>query len=198
MAKANPFRFSTKYQDDETDLVYYGYRYYSASTGRWRSQAPLQEIGFDPTASNLKQFNRSEGEMARLSLAAYPAFANLVALTAGFGDANSSPDGGRQNNAGSSNSPNLYALNDNDAIDGVDYLGLYHFMDWYKCPPTTCAKYVCIMKFDSPRRVPANWPKLAACLKKERGAMLDACYLGFSATFVAHCQACLRCYVDYW
>ena len=27
MAKANPFRFSTKYQDDETDLLYYGYRY---------------------------------------------------------------------------------------------------------------------------------------------------------------------------
>ena len=26
MAKANPFRFSTKYQDDETDLLYYGYR----------------------------------------------------------------------------------------------------------------------------------------------------------------------------
>jgi RHS repeat-associated protein len=35
MAKANPVRFSTKYQDDETDLLYYGYRYYNASTGRW-------------------------------------------------------------------------------------------------------------------------------------------------------------------
>ena len=35
MAKANPFRFSTKYQDDETDLLYYGYRYYNPSTGRW-------------------------------------------------------------------------------------------------------------------------------------------------------------------
>ena len=32
MAKANPFRFSTKYQDDEADLFYYGYRYYNAST----------------------------------------------------------------------------------------------------------------------------------------------------------------------
>ena len=38
MARANPFRFSTKYQDDEPDLVYYGYRYYSASTGRWLSK----------------------------------------------------------------------------------------------------------------------------------------------------------------
>ncbi len=45
MAKANPFRFSTKYQDDETDLVYYGYRYYSASTGRWLSRDQIEELG---------------------------------------------------------------------------------------------------------------------------------------------------------
>ena len=45
MAKANPFRFSTKYQDDETDLVYYGYRYYGASTGRWITRDALGEAG---------------------------------------------------------------------------------------------------------------------------------------------------------
>ncbi len=45
MAKANPFRFSTKYQDDETDLLYYGYRYYNPSTGRWPNRDPLQEKG---------------------------------------------------------------------------------------------------------------------------------------------------------
>jgi RHS repeat-associated protein len=47
MAKANPFRFSTKYQDDETDLLYYGYRYYNASTGRWINRDPIREAGFD-------------------------------------------------------------------------------------------------------------------------------------------------------
>ena len=45
MAKVNPFRWSTKYQDDETDLLYYGYRYYSASTGRWLSRDPVEERG---------------------------------------------------------------------------------------------------------------------------------------------------------
>ena len=35
MAKANPFRWSTKYWDEETGLVYYGYRYYSPAMGRW-------------------------------------------------------------------------------------------------------------------------------------------------------------------
>jgi RHS repeat-associated protein len=45
MAKSNPFRFSTKYQDDETDLFYYGYRYYNASTGRWLSADRLGEKG---------------------------------------------------------------------------------------------------------------------------------------------------------
>jgi RHS repeat-associated protein len=45
MGKANPFRFSTKYQDDETDLAYYGYRYYNASMGRWLSGDPIEEQG---------------------------------------------------------------------------------------------------------------------------------------------------------
>lgn len=47
MAKANPFRFSSKYTDDESDLVYYGYRYYNPSTGRWISRDPAEEPGFD-------------------------------------------------------------------------------------------------------------------------------------------------------
>ena len=45
MAKSNPFRFSTKYQDDESELLYYGYRFYNASTGRWPSRDPIQEAG---------------------------------------------------------------------------------------------------------------------------------------------------------
>jgi RHS repeat-associated protein len=45
MAKANLFRFSTKYQDDESDLLYYGYRFYSASTGRWINRDPIGEKG---------------------------------------------------------------------------------------------------------------------------------------------------------
>jgi RHS repeat-associated protein len=45
MAFTNPFRFSTKYQDDETGLLYYGYRYYNAGTGRWPSRDPIGEAG---------------------------------------------------------------------------------------------------------------------------------------------------------
>jgi RHS repeat-associated protein len=43
MARANPFRFSTKHQDHETDLLYHRYRYYNASTGRWLSRDPIAE-----------------------------------------------------------------------------------------------------------------------------------------------------------
>ena len=45
MAGKNPFRFSTKYQDDETGLVYFGRRYYSPDTGRWISRDPKEEGG---------------------------------------------------------------------------------------------------------------------------------------------------------
>jgi RHS repeat-associated protein len=43
MAKANPFRSSTKYQDDESDFLYYGYRLLNASTGKWLSRDPAEE-----------------------------------------------------------------------------------------------------------------------------------------------------------
>ena len=47
MAKANPIRWSTKYQDNESDLLYYGYRYYKPSTGTWPNRDPLGELGFE-------------------------------------------------------------------------------------------------------------------------------------------------------
>jgi RHS repeat-associated protein len=43
VTKTNPLRFSTKYQDDETDFIYYGFRYYNPSTGRWLSRDPIKE-----------------------------------------------------------------------------------------------------------------------------------------------------------
>ena len=45
LAKLNPFRFSTKFQDDETDQLYYGYRYLNPSSGRWLSRDPIEEGG---------------------------------------------------------------------------------------------------------------------------------------------------------
>ncbi len=46
MAKANPIRWSTKYTDDETDLVMYHYRPYSSITGRFLSRDPLGDEAF--------------------------------------------------------------------------------------------------------------------------------------------------------
>ena len=45
LAVGNPFRFSTKYWDDETGLGYWGYRYYDPITGRWLSRDPIGERG---------------------------------------------------------------------------------------------------------------------------------------------------------
>jgi RHS repeat-associated protein len=38
-------RFSSKYEDFETGLNYYGYRYYDPKIGRWLSRDPLGELG---------------------------------------------------------------------------------------------------------------------------------------------------------
>ena len=44
-ASVNPIRYSTKYTDAETDLVYYIFRYYSPSLKRWLSRDPIEENG---------------------------------------------------------------------------------------------------------------------------------------------------------
>ena len=46
VAAEMPFQFSTKYQDSETGLLYYGYRYYDPITGRWLSRDPISEESF--------------------------------------------------------------------------------------------------------------------------------------------------------
>jgi len=44
-ALENCYRFSTKYQDDETGWYDYGHRYYAPSVGRWLSRDPIAENG---------------------------------------------------------------------------------------------------------------------------------------------------------
>jgi len=51
-AEANPFRFSTKYRDNETGCYYYGYRYLRTKHGRWLSRDPIGNRG----GSNLMRF----------------------------------------------------------------------------------------------------------------------------------------------
>jgi len=98
LAKANPFRFSTKYQDDETDLLYYGYRYYSTPTGRWLAHDPLAEGRkvFLPqleTNQSTKGVIGKGGKMLRASLSKTRSAARLAAQQAamnpyGFVDGN--------------------------------------------------------------------------------------------------------------
>jgi len=44
-AKENPFRFSTKFTDDETGLVYYGARFFDPRNGRFLNRDPIAEQG---------------------------------------------------------------------------------------------------------------------------------------------------------
>ena len=45
LTSANPFQFSTKFHDWDTDFIYYGYRCYDRITGRWLNRDPIGERG---------------------------------------------------------------------------------------------------------------------------------------------------------
>ena len=44
-ARTTPFEFSTKFMDDEAGHLYYGFRYYDPTHGRWLSRDPIGEAG---------------------------------------------------------------------------------------------------------------------------------------------------------
>ena len=64
-ASSNPFRLSTKYLDQETGLIYFGYRYNNSQIGRWISRDPLNDEGFKALHDN------SSEEQAELALYPY-------------------------------------------------------------------------------------------------------------------------------
>ena len=56
-AATNPLTFGSAYKDKETQLLYYGYRYYEPGSGRWLSKDPLAENG----SLNLYSFLANNG-----------------------------------------------------------------------------------------------------------------------------------------
>jgi len=83
LAQANPFRFSTKYWDQESDLVYYGFRYYSPSLGRWISRDPIDE----DDGPNIYAFIRNAGvnNFDPLGMSSGTAADNEAAMAGGEG-----------------------------------------------------------------------------------------------------------------
>jgi len=126
MAKVNPVRFSTKYQDDESDLLYYGFRYYKPSTGTWLSRDPINEIGFDSLYGNLIHKRKSNSEIANEYLAKL--FLNKPYLRQTLEPVVSRINWDAVNIPSDESKPigdgNIYEFVNNNSVNAYDYLGL--------------------------------------------------------------------------
>lgn len=74
----NAFLFSTKYQDSESGLLYYGYRYYDPRVGRWPNRDRLEEQGgkgiYSYCANNPLSFSDRNGLDFGFWIGAGPAY----------------------------------------------------------------------------------------------------------------------------
>lgn len=61
----NPWRFSTKSQETETRLLYYGYRYYDPRDGRWINRDPINEAGSMLVGATAEEDLWEEGNLYR-------------------------------------------------------------------------------------------------------------------------------------
>lgn len=80
---ANHFGFSTKYTDEESALLYYGFRYYQPTTGRWLTRDPIEEQG----GANLYGFvgNNSTNDVDPLGLDQFNGFGPIGPInTSGY------------------------------------------------------------------------------------------------------------------
>jgi RHS repeat-associated protein len=165
MAKANPIRFSTKYQDDETDMDYYGYRFYNPSTGRWLSRDPIVDQGFDPAASNQRRSRATAVEVLnslarQKTIRRKPGDLSVDRLLA---------DADADTHFAENEKFNLEAFVRNDSVDGIDALGLIEYYPItcelekklgkgqcrYKC---TCPKGYSMGFVSSVTDQPCDWP----------------------------------------
>jgi len=100
LADANPFRFSTKWTDNESGLLYYGYRYYNPTTGAWLNRDPLGDLGF---ATQVNHLGFDEQHRSRAP------FVQTYAIIEEW------------------EGPNLYQFVYNNPVIWVDAYGLYTF-----------------------------------------------------------------------
>ena len=76
LAEINPFRFSSEYHDDETSLVYYNYRYYNPTLGRWTKRDPIGEKGGVNEYDII--YNKVMNEFDHLGLSAWDWYKSMI------------------------------------------------------------------------------------------------------------------------
>lgn len=80
-AKANPFRFSTKWFDNDTGLGDWGYRWYSPEMGRWLSRDPIEDEGWVASFGDADAILSRLTEQYEFAGNLYEAFGNAVPNT---------------------------------------------------------------------------------------------------------------------
>jgi RHS repeat-associated protein len=211
MAAFNPVCGSTKIWDRETDLLYYGYRYYNPSTGRWLSRDPLGELGFKQLGMNAKSLRDVEDErllqeglgyLRNKSRASFLDWLHDLAMRQdtdleAYAKQTSAWPGDKSNIL--DETCNLYEYNHNDPIDRIDNYGLFSLWVpyYFACPSTTCHLFQCHGWFQ-PSSLPKNPVKLWACLNIADDNMLMGCAFGNYSTFSLGCDRAQACFWAFW
>jgi RHS repeat-associated protein len=206
LARVNPIRFSTKYQDDESDMLYYGFRYYKPSTGTWPNRDPLEELGFKLVCLNRNSSTDIISEQllsTGLSLLQRKDWLSLLQWLLQLSTLQELGIKPYEKNSAinmiSGKEANDYYFNSNDAIYKIDDKGLKPFWlpFYYRCPATWCSGYVCSGVFN-PVSLPKAPPILIACLYPTMLVMNSGCAWKNFAEFKVGCKAAQDCFTKWW
>ncbi len=133
LASANRYRFSSKEWDSNSGLYYYLYRFYDPNLQRWVNRDPLGKKGFDSLSSRAKSSSElTIDRMQAIINAAWSINPILSEEIKTYFMSNEDEMGNNQifltiNGSVEEFCLNLYVLNGNNCISGLDAFGLYCF-----------------------------------------------------------------------
>ena len=203
MAKANLIRFSTKYQDDESDLLYYGYRYYKASTGTWVSRDPKPEVGFELLSHNELQIYGTKAKVVPTSFhltsrKALPSWLNTFQSPVTDVPGRDGVNKILVEDDAAGSVCNGYMFDRNDAVDRADVLGLYDYSLTIPCANVPLCVGYCTMHWSSPNKSPVHPYLLSACLATPAAVAGTACDICCRPLWKTACDAMEGCFQLYW
>jgi RHS repeat-associated protein len=205
LAKLNPFRFSTKYQDDESDYLYYGYRSYNPGTGRWLNRDPLGDLGFKLlTKDSARLVNPEMDQLLQTGLNSlrikdWPAFRRWLYELKTRQELGIEPYTKSDPESEMSDLNNLYRFCKNDAVGGYDKDGLWTYRILFPCINPCCEYWmVCDISFPTPSRFPRQPLALYACLFTANWQLTTACASCNYAGFTRGCEAAAWCLNHHW
>ncbi len=205
MISLNVLRFSTKHVDTESGLYYYGHRFYNPFIGRWLSQDPIDDPGFNRAKALKSGMGNSQSQFitaSRFVNLRHNDFSNWLKSFPTSSGTFASRSESYDSDENISEQVYRYVFNDNSPVDRIDRLGLIAapppIFFYYPCF-NPCCNWWPTCKIYPPKPLGPKKPlQFIVCIQAAINALTANCTGCNYARFERSCEFATGCFNDFW